>query len=138
MHRLIRVLLFVLLFAGLGLFNMGGCGGSSSGGGEDCDFSINDVTNGPDSFNAFSLWACVNDLDEEFNFSVFDNGKGVSDGIGIFTWERTGCRSASVDGELASGEITNIEGSISIGLLAFDQQLNQVPINSSDCVLIVF
>ena len=133
MNGLYKIVAVVLLSLGL----IGGCGGGG-GGGEDCDFSINEITNGTDSFNAFSLWACINELDEEFNFSVFDNGTGFSDGIGIFTWMRTGCRSASVDGELASGDITNIEGSIFIGLLTFDEQLNQVPINSVVCVLVVF
>ena len=137
MNGLYKIVAVVLLSLGL----IGGCGGGG-GGGDACDFSIDEVTNGPDSFNAFSLWACTNELDEEFNFQVFDNGAGFSDGIGIFTWVRTGCRSVSVDGELASGDITNLVHTHSeiefIGLLAFDEQLNQVPINSVICVLVVF
>ena len=133
MNGLYKIVAVVLLSLGL----IGGCGGGG-GGGDACDFSINEVTNGADLFNAFSLWACTNDLDENFNFSVFDNGTGLSDGIGIFTWMRTGCRSASVDGELASGDITNMEGSIFIGRLTFDEQLNQRPTDSVICVLVVF
>ena len=134
MNGLYKIVAVVLLSFGL----IGGCGGGGGGDGDVCDFSINEITNGPDSFNAFSLWACINELDEEFIFQVFDDGKGFSDGIGIFTWVRTGCRSASVDGELASGDITNIEGSTFIGLLTFDEQLNQRPTDSVICVLVVF
>jgi hypothetical protein len=134
MWRAVKMFFVGLLFIGLAFFNIGGCGG---GGGDGCDFNILSLANGPNALQADSLWDCENTLDEMYEFSIFTDGTGASTGIGVFTWEQTGCRSIELfqDG-ISIGDAFNIDGNFDAAFLVYDEQLTDRPVTSADCELV--
>ena len=95
---------------------IGGCGGGS--GGEDCDFDFNSFLNGPNAQSIESQWLCASNAGE-FIFVAFEDGTGESTGIGVFTYQQTGCRRAEFQSGVANGEIFDLEGSVLSGILTF-------------------
>jgi len=132
--RVFKIVSILVLSVFLGLGSIGGCGG---GGGDGCDFNILSLANGPNALQADSLWDCENTLDEMYEFSIFADGTGASTGIGVFTWEQTGCRSIELfqDG-ISIGDDFNIDGNFDAAFLVYDEQLTDRPVTSADCELV--
>lgn len=108
------------------------------GGGNDsqpCDFDFDSFLNGINSQQASSLWSCESDDGQIFIFQAFIDGTGFSTGIGIFTYEQTGCRSADFQGIESSGNIFDIDGSTQSGILIFMLAIDNGNLNSVGCLL---
>lgn len=116
-----------------------GCGGSENSNqlGLDnslsCDFQISSFMNGPNASEATSYWSCI-EAGVSGILQVFTDGTGYNTANGAFTWSQTGCRSVSYNGGNASGEITEINGSTSSGILTAKDHVNG-QINNASCVL---
>jgi len=131
MRKLISILVLLVLL------NIGGCGGGGSSD-STCDFDFNSFLNGPNAQQADSQWDCINSADEVSSFQAFEDGAGFSSIIGPFTYERIGCRSASVDSAAGSSVVNNIDGSIESGILTFTQTFDADGTFDVGCVLVVF
>jgi len=134
-----RTLVVALLFVGLGLLNIGGCGGS--GGGDECDFDFDAFLNGADFQTATSQWNCTDNFDQQFSIQAFEDGTGFStSGVGIFTYQRTGCRMLVYQSAIGNATVSNLQGSIDSGVLTFFQTSSTPELDnlSSSCFLVVF
>jgi len=134
MNELCKIVSVVLL----SFFIIGSCGGS--GGGEGCDFDFDAFLNGANAQVADSQWDCVDNFDELFSFQIFEDGTGFSTGVGVFTYQQTGCRSLNFQSAPGNATVSNIQGSIDSGFLTFFQTSSTPELNdiSSACVLQVF
>ena len=129
-----RVFPVIGLIIALSLLNAGGCGGG--GGGQDCDFNLNRILNGPDFDTAHSEWIC----DTMVEFALYADGTGIEPfDIGFFTYQRSGCRSLDFQAdEGGSGSIINLDGSRDSDFLSFDlvsEDFGNFPVN---CTLNIF
>jgi len=111
--RLFSLLILIILFS---FGSIVGCDGGGDGGGG-CPFDINTLTNGNNAFTAVSVWDCIEDDLEFFEFIIFDDGTGISTGVGSFTWFQTGCNSIRITFEGGTADIFDI--SVSGNFLAF-------------------
>jgi len=126
-----KIVVISILFIFMALGNMGGCGGGGGG----CDFDFDSFLNGANSQAQTTQWDCLADDGTISTFAAFEDGTGVDTTIGVFTYERTGCRSASYQGSLDSGEVVNLEGSIESGILTFIQLSDNFGEFNVGCVL---
>ena len=101
---------------------IGGCGGGGNDG--ECDFDFDSFLNGPDAATATTVWSCVGDLSGEFAFQAFEDGTAFSSDLGPITYQQTGCRRAAFQSGSGNGEIINLEGSITSGILTYEQISN--------------
>jgi len=113
--RLFSFLILIILFS---FGSIAGCDGGGDGGGE-CPFDINTLTNGNNVLTAVSVWDCIEDDIDFFEFSIFDDGTGFStgSGVGFFTWVQTGCNSVRIF--FAGGTADIFDISVSGNFLAF-------------------
>ncbi len=122
----------ILIIITIAFGTIGGCGGDS----DECgislfcdltrcsdvtDFKILDITNGPNAQEANSFWNCTNDLNEEYELSIFADKTGEStemDINGPFLWSQCGCRSIRIKDldNFGLGQIRNIQGSSDEGI----------------------
>jgi len=132
---IIRRLTVTLLCIFIAIGTIGGCGGGVDGDGE-CIFDILLLSNGADQNTADSFWLCRDQFDDEFAFSVWDDGSGISSDIFIFNWVQTSCDSISFTSALGTAEAINIM--VGGGVLTFDQISNVEELDdlSVACVLI--
>lgn len=116
------------------MISIGGCGGSSDG--EGCDFNLNSILNGPNFDNATSEWECNGPA---FEFAFYQDGTGRNSGAFI-RYQRTGCRTISFQFETnpsIGGVFDNLDGSVSEGVLTFDEFFQDTVI-FQDCILRIF
>jgi len=128
-----KIIVLVLLLA---FMNIGGCGGGSSSD-DGCDFNFNGFLNGSNAQSQTSEWACLASDGNISTFAAFEDGTGVSTEYGIFTYNRSGCRSATYQGLLDSGELVNLEGSIALGILSFVQLSDNFGQFDVGCLLVI-
>lgn len=121
MKKILFTLFFVLLLTACG-----------NGGDNNTCSNIDDFVNGATSKTASSVWSCFSE-NQTAKFALFQDGTGISDTIGAFTWEETGCNEISYDG-IRKGLITNISGSIESGVFVFTDNFKGISIKAS-CVL---
>ena len=103
MNKIIALWLIILLTS----FNIINCSSESEF--KDCEFSIDTITNGTDLDNVISFWSCLDSESDMHDFSIFENGTGLSSDIGAFTWIRTGCNSMKIQFSLGAADILEIE-----------------------------
>ena len=139
MNRLYKIVAVVLLSLGL----IGGCGGG--GGGDDaCDFVLSAFFNGANANQATSLWDCVGsspgEIVDDIEFQAFEDGTGFSTGVGVFTFQQTGCRSLNFQSGAGNATVSNIQGSINSGFLTFFQSSSTPELDdiSAGCILVIF
>ena len=58
----------------------------------ECNFDFDDILNGSTRPSQTSEWDCVGD-GEVFSVAFFENETGFDSDLGVFTWEKNGCRS---------------------------------------------
>ena len=99
--------------------------GAVGGCGNECNFNLSAIFNGPSATLALSQWNCVASRDgeslPEFVIQFFGDGTGFNSATGEFIFERTGCRSLMYDSETESADITSLQGSVFSGILIFNQ-----------------
>ena len=112
---IVSALTLVLIFA----FVIG-CDDDDGG----CKFDFDDILNGPTRPSQTSEWDCVGD-GEEFSVAFFENETGFDSDLGVFTWERSGCRSLFFFSGFGVGEIFDVQGSIDSGIISFAQTIDR-------------
>lgn len=110
-----KKLIFVFLTVVTAAFS--GCGSSGSGEGS-CGFLFSSVTNGSSGKEAQSFWSCQ-DNEGSYALALFGDGAGVSDTLGAFTWQETGCGEARAQTSEGTVEASEVNGSRTQGVLTF-------------------
>lgn len=135
-----KLISFAFLSLALAFTSIYGCGGGGSNSNQlgldnslSCDFQLSSFMNGPNAEHATSYWSCT-EAGVAGILAVFADGAGYSSTAGAFTWSQTGCRSVSYDGGNASGEITDINGTTTSGILTAKDHVNG-HVNNASCVL---
>jgi len=111
----LRLFSFLILII---FFSFGSIVGCDGGGGE-CAFDINTLTNGSTVLTEVSFWDCIDSELATNAFSIFDDGTGFSTGFGgfAFTWVQTGCDSVRITFDGGTADIIDI--SVSGNFLTF-------------------
>lgn len=105
------IILLVFLISG----SIGGCGDIP------CDFDLNSFFNGSSIEDQDSEWDCKLGGETIFTLALFSDLTGIRSDIGIFDFDRPKCRTLNFENEEGSGKLKNLEGSIAVGLLNFNQ-----------------
>ena len=103
--------ILIFLIAG----NIGGCNDTP------CDFDLNSLFNGSSIVDQDSEWDCKVGGETIFTMALFSDLTGVRSDIGIFDFDRPECRTLNFENEQGSGKYKNLEGSVTIGLINFNQ-----------------
>lgn len=106
--KLSQLGIFLILLLFLGPPN---CGGSDT-----CDFNISSFLNGSNYDSSTTFWSCIQQ-GSTLNVAIYSNGTGLSEEFGAFTWEEAGCGRISYTSSEGDGVMSNIEGSISSGVV---------------------
>ena len=110
-----------------------GCGGS---GGGTCDFDLSSFTNGANASSTDSYWSC-NSEGFTWAFVFYDDGTGMDNTEGAFTWVESGCATVQIDNAFSSYTISDISGSIASGIATFTQRNNDTGNETNvSCVLL--
>lgn len=89
-----------------------------------CNFDFDGILNGSTRPSQTSEWDCVGD-GEVFSVAFFENETGFDSDLGVFTWERNGCRSLVFFSGFGVGEIFDLQGSIDSGIISFAQTIDR-------------
>ena len=123
-----KIILLTIAFI---VINNCGESGSDTNFSENCNFSINSITNGPNNDEMESYWKCA--TEGPFGaFAIFDNYTGSSIvffeneiSYSGFTWEETDCNEITYSGvnlltnTAFTGTAQNFNGSTASGTLTF-------------------
>src|SRR5262245_6769993 len=107
----------MLVFLAVFTAALPGCG-SSGPGGDSCGFLFSSATNGSSGKEAQSFWSCQ-DNEGSYALALFGDGAGISDTLGAFTWQETGCGEARAQTSEGTVEASQLNGSRTQGVLTF-------------------
>lgn len=108
------------------------CGSSNS----NCSFVPSNVTNGPNSTNATSLWNCTStDTPPTHNISFYSDGTGYDSKIGTFNWYEASCQVFTLNDGTNITTLQNLSGSVSSNSLVFTKISPTQVTTTSTCTI---
>ena len=104
----------LIVFFFIGLLALSACGGESA----PCDFQFSTISNGASAQEVESYWSCQSG-NEDYALAFFEDGAGVAETLGVFTWEENACGEAIASTAHGQIQADSFSGSIQSEALTF-------------------
>ncbi len=116
------------------LLGLSACGGASA----PCDFQFSTISNGASAQEVKSYWSCQ-DENSSYALAFFEDGAGVAENLGVFTWEETSCGQAianTAQGQIQADHFSGSAESEALTFRLYDPQSGAETYNSCFLVFI--